>query len=205
MAARSGGFPDRFVFVGNGALAGVPVSDLLLLAFLALGFFIQRFTALGNHIYALGGNEAVLRQEGLSAARLQFFVFGFSGFCAAVSGLLLSAQLDTVHPTQGDAYQLDAIAANIIGGVDLAGGRGSVAMAVVGALVIGCLRNALNLLGGFHPFMQNVFIGSIIIVIVYLGGTIHRNSELATEEPYERSGRHGGPTMAPAHARSRPP
>jgi ribose/xylose/arabinose/galactoside ABC-type transport system permease subunit len=174
-----GGFPERFVFIGNGALGGVPLSDLLLLAFLALGFFIQRFTALGNHIYALGGNEAVLRQEGLSAARLQFFVFGFSGFCAAVSGLLLSAQLDTVHPTQGDAYQLDAIAASIIGGVDLAGGRGSVPMAVLGALVIGCLRNVLNLLG-IHPFMQNVFIGSIIIVIVYLSGTIHRHSELAT-------------------------
>ena len=174
-----GGFPERFVFIGNGALGGIPLSDLLLFAFLALGFFIQRFTALGNHIYALGGNEAVLRQEGLSAARLQFFVFGFSGFCAAVSGLLLSAQLDTVHPTQGDAYQLDAIAACIIGGVDLAGGRGSVPMAVVGALVIGCLRNVLNLLG-IHPFMQNVFIGSIIIVIVYLSGTIHRHSELAT-------------------------
>jgi ribose/xylose/arabinose/galactoside ABC-type transport system permease subunit len=150
-----GGFPERFVFIGNGVLGGVPLSDLLLLVFLALGFFIQRFTALGNHIYALSGNEAVLRKEGLSAARLQFFVFRFSGFCAAVSGLLLCAQLDSVHPTQGDAYQLDAIAACIIGGVDLAGGRGSVPMAVVGALIIGCLRNVLNLLG-IHPFMQNV-------------------------------------------------
>jgi ribose transport system permease protein len=62
-----GGFPERFVFIGNGALGGVPLSDLLLLVFLALGFFIQRFTTLGNHIYALGGNEAVLRQEGLSS------------------------------------------------------------------------------------------------------------------------------------------
>jgi ribose transport system permease protein len=174
-----GGFPDAFVFIGNGALGGVPVSDLLLLVFLALGFFIQRFTSLGNHIYALGGNETVLRQEGLSAARLQFLVFGFSGFCAAVSGLLLSSQLDTVHPTQGDAYQLDAIAACIIGGVDLAGGRGSAPLAVVGALVIGCLRNVLDLLG-IHPFIQNVFIGSIIILIVYLSGAIHRHTELAT-------------------------
>jgi ribose transport system permease protein len=174
-----GGFPDGFVFIGNGALGGIPLSDLLLLAFLGLGFFIERLTPLGNHIYALGGNEIVLRQEGLSAARLQFFVFGFSGFCAAVSGLLLSAQLDTVHPTQGDAYQLDAIAACIIGGVDLAGGRGSVPMAVVGALVIGSLRNVLDLLG-IHPFMQNVFIGSIIVVIVYLGGVVRRHGELAT-------------------------
>jgi ribose transport system permease protein len=174
-----GAFPDSFVFIGNGAVGGIPLSDLLLLGFLALGFFIQRLTPLGNHIYALGGNETVLRQEGLSAARLQFFVFGFSGFCAAVAGLLLSAQLDTVQPTQGDAYQLDAIAACIIGGVDLAGGRGSVPMAVIGALIIGCLRNVLDLLG-IHPFMQNVFIGSIIVVIVYLSGVVHRQSELAT-------------------------
>ena len=180
-----GAFPDSFVFIGNGALGGVPLSDLLLLAFLALGFFIERLTPLGNHIYALGGNETVLRQEGLSAARLQFFVFGFSGFCAAVSGLLLSAQLDTVQPTQGDAYQLDAIAACIIGGVDLAGGRGSVPMAVIGALIIGCLRNVLDLLG-IHPFMQNVFIGSIIVVIVYLSGAIRRHGELATRGLYER-------------------
>ncbi len=106
-------------------------------------------------------------------------MFGFSGFCAAVSGLLLSAQLDTVHPTQGDAYQLDAIAACIVGGVDLASSQGSVPMAVVGALIIGSLRNVLDLLG-IHPFMQNVFIGSIIIVIVFLGGAIRRHSELAT-------------------------
>jgi ribose transport system permease protein len=174
-----GGFPAGFVFIGNGTLGGIPLSNLLLLAFLVLGVFIERFTPLGNHIYALGGNETVLRQEGLSAARLQYMVFGFSGFCAAASGLLLSAQLDTVHPTQGDAYQLDAIAACIIGGVDLAGGRGSAHMAVVGALVIGSLRNVLNLLG-IHPFMQNVFIGSIIVVIVYLGGVVRRRGEAAT-------------------------
>jgi len=174
-----GGFPDSFVFIGNGAVGGAPLSDLLLLVFLALGYFIQSLTPLGNHIYALGGNETVLRYEGVSAVRLQLFVFGFSGFCAAFSGLLLSAQLDTVHPTQGDAYQLDAIAACIIGGVDVAGGRGSVSMAVVGALIIGGLRNVLDLLG-IHPFMQNVFVGSIIIVVVYLSGAVRRRGELAT-------------------------
>jgi len=174
-----GAFPARFVFIGNGALLGIPLSDLILVCFLALGFFIQRKTALGNHINALGGHESVLRQEGISASRLQFFVFGFSGFCAAVSGLLLSAQMDTVHPTQGDAYQLDAIAACIIGGVDLAGGRGSIPMAVMGALIIGGLRNALDLLG-VHPFIQNIFIGSVIILIVFLGGVVRRRHELAT-------------------------
>jgi len=87
--------------------------------------------------------------------------------------------MDTVHPTQGDAYQLDAIAACIIGGVDLAGGRGSIPMAVMGALIIGGLRNALDLLG-VHPFIQNIFIGSVIILIVFLGGVVRRRNELAT-------------------------
>ena len=173
-----GAFPEAYVFIGNGALLGVPISDYLMLVFLGLGLFIMRLLPLGNHILALGGNETVLRQEGISVTRLQLFVFGLSGFCCGVAGLLLSAQLDTVHPIQGDAYQLDAIAACIIGGVDLAGGSGSVALAVVGALVIGCLRNALNLLG-VHPFMQNIFVGTIIVGIVFASGQLRRRARVA--------------------------
>jgi ribose/xylose/arabinose/galactoside ABC-type transport system permease subunit len=173
-----GGFPPSYVFLGNGAILGVPVSDYLMVVFLGIGLLVMESTPLGNHILALGGNETVLRQEGLSVTRLQLFVFGFSGFCVGVAGLLLSAQLDTVHPIQGDAFQLDAIAACIIGGVDLAGGSGSVAMAIVGALVIGCLRNALDLLG-VHPFMQNIFVGTIIVVIVFVTGALNRRSERA--------------------------
>lgn len=173
-----GGFPASYVFLGNGAVAGIPVSDYLMVLFLLIGLFVMELTPLGNHILALGGNELVLRQEGISVARRQLFVFGFSGFCAGVGGLLLSAQLDTVHPIQGEAFQLDAIAACIIGGVDLAGGSGSVAMAVLGALVIGCLRNALNLLG-VHPFMQNIFVGTIIVVIVFVTGAWGRRAERA--------------------------
>jgi len=174
-----GGFPDSYVFIGNGALLGVPISDYLMVAFLLVGFFVQRKTPLGNHIFAFGGNDGVLRQEGVDVKRVQLFVYGFSGFCVAVAGLLLSAQLDTVHPTQGDAYQLDAIAACIIGGVDMAGGSGSVPLAVVGALVIGCLRNVLDLLG-VHPFMQNVLVGTIIIVIVFMSGQVRRRNAMAT-------------------------
>ena len=174
-----GAFPEHYVFLGNGLLFGIPISDYLMVAFLLLGLFIMERLPLGSHILALGGNEAVLRQEGLSVTRLQLFVFGFSGLCAGVAGLLLSAQLDTVHPIQGEAYQLDAIAACIIGGVDLAGGSGSVPMAVLGALVIGCLRNALNLLG-VHPFMQNIFVGIIIVGIVFASGQLRRRAALAT-------------------------
>ncbi|OQB98497.1 MAG: Ribose transport system permease protein RbsC [Spirochaetes bacterium ADurb.Bin110] len=174
-----GGFPDSYVFLGNGTLFGIPISDYLMLIFFLIGFIILKFTSLGNHILALGGNETVLRQEGISVTKIQFFVYVFASFCTSVAGLLLSAQLDTVHPIQGEAYQLDSIAACVIGGVDMAGGYGSVSMAMVGALIIGSLRNSLNLLG-VHPFMQNIFVGIIIISIVFITGRIRQRNRKAT-------------------------
>lgn len=164
-----GGFPTSYVYIGNGSVLGVPVSDILMIVMMGIGIFITQFTPTGNRIYALGGNEMVVRQEGINVDRLKLFVYGFSGFCASVAGILLSAQLDTVHPIQGEPYQLDTIAACVIGGVSLAGGEGRVAMAVAGALIIGSVRNVLDLLG-VHPFYQNVFVGTIIILVVFASG-----------------------------------
>ena len=164
-----GGFPASYVHIGNGSFLGIPVSDLLLLVMMGIGIFITNFTPTGNRIFALGGNETVVRQEGINADGLKLFVYAFSGFCASIAGILLSAQLDTVHPIQGDPYLLDTIAACVIGGVSLAGGEGRVAMAVAGALIIGSVRNVLDLLG-VHPFFQNVLVGTIIILVVFGSG-----------------------------------
>jgi ribose/xylose/arabinose/galactoside ABC-type transport system permease subunit len=163
------GFPASYVFLGNVSVLVIPVSDLLLIVMMAIGIFITQFTPTGNRIYALGGNEMVVRQEGINVDGLKLFVYTFSGFCAAIAGILLSAQLDTVHPIQGEPYLLDAIAACAIGGVSLAGGEGRVALAVAGALIIGSLRNVLDLLG-VHPFFQNVLVGTIIILVVFASG-----------------------------------
>jgi ribose transport system permease protein len=160
-----GGFPKSYVFVGNGTFLGIPISNYITILFVIFCAILMSRTRLGIHIYALGGNDMVVKQQGISSARINYFVFGFSGFCAAVAGILLSAQMDTVHPTQGGNYQLDAVAACVIGGVSMAGGEGNIAMSLVGALVIGFLRNALNLLG-MHPFYQNIIVGVIIILIV---------------------------------------
>jgi ribose transport system permease protein len=164
-----GGFPASYVHLGNGSFLGIPISDLLLFVMMGIGIFITQFTPTGNRIYALGGNETVVRQEGINADGLKLFVYAFSGFCASIAGILLSAQLDTVHPIQGDPYLLDTIAACVIGGVSLAGGEGRVAMAVAGALIIGSVRNVLDLLG-VHPFFQNVLVGTIIILVVFGSG-----------------------------------
>lgn len=160
-----GSFPEAYVFLGNGRLLGIPVSNYIMIVFVVLTAIVMAKSRLGTYIYAMGGNELVVKQQGISTDAINYFVYGFSGFCIAMAGILLSAQLDTVHPTQGEPYQLDAIAACVIGGVSMLGGEGKVLFALLGALVIGFQRNALNLLG-IHPFYQNIFVGVIIIVIV---------------------------------------
>lgn len=160
-----GGFPKSYVFIGNGSFLGMPISNYITIIFVIFSAVVMSKTRLGTHIYALCNNETVVKQQGISTSKINYFVFAFSGFCAATAGILLSAQLDTVHPTQGGNYQLDAVAACVIGGVNMAGGEGKVYLSLVGALAIGFLRNALNLLG-IHPFYQNIVVGAIIILIV---------------------------------------
>lgn len=171
-----GGFPDSYVFIGNGTFLGIPISNYITIAFCILSTVIMGCTRLGTHIYALGGNDQVVKQQGISTAKINYFVFAYSGLCAAVAGILLSAQMNTVHPTQGGNYQLDAVAACVIGGVNMAGGEGRVYLSLVGALLIGFLRNGLNLYG-LHPFYQNLVIGVIIIVIVAIS-IYSRNKKL---------------------------
>lgn len=160
-----GGFPDSYVFIGNGALLGIPVSNYVMVLFVVLGVLLTRKLPIGTHIYGLGGNEMVLKNAGVNTARVKWFVFALSGFCAAAAGVVLAAQLDTAHPTQGEPYQLDAIAACIIGGVSMSGGEGKILLVMVGALVIGSIRNILNLLA-VHSFYQNILVGVIIITVV---------------------------------------
>lgn len=160
-----GGFPDAFVFIGNGSLFGVPISDFIMIVFVAAGIIITTKLPIGTRIYGLGGNEQVLKNVGINTAKIKLFVFSFSGFCAAAAGVLLASQLDTAHPTQGEPYQLDAIAACIIGGVSVTGGEGKVFMSMVGALIIGSVRNILNMLS-VHSFYQNILVGTIIITVV---------------------------------------
>lgn len=177
-----GGFPDEYVFMGNGSLLGIPVSNYLMLMLVVAGALIMSRTPFGNHVYALGGNETVVKQEGINTARIKLIVFSASGFLAASAGILLSSQLDTVHPMQGEPYQLDTVAACVIGGVNLMGGEGRVALSLVGALIIGCVRNALNLLG-IHPFFQNIIIGTIIIVVVAIS-IYSKNKKLEASKVY---------------------
>ena len=177
-----GSMSSAYERLGNDSFLGIHYVTWIMLIFLVGITFLLKSTRMGKHIYALGGNEATVKLEGISTSKVKIFVFATSGFCAASAGILLSAQMNAVHPTQGSNYQLDAVAAAVIGGVSMLGGSGKAWMPVVGAFVIGFLRNALAL-RGMHPHFQNLVIGAAIIVVVGLS-VYSRNKALAATKVF---------------------
>ena len=176
-----GSFPDGFKFIGNGTLLGIPVSIYLMVLFIVLGVIITTRLPLGTHIYGLGGNEQVLINGGIRTDYIKLFVFMFSGFCAACGGVLLAAQLNSAYPAQGDNYQTDAIAACVIGGINMAGGEGKVWCTMIGALIIGSVRNVLNLLH-VSVYFQNIIVGVIIIGVVAFSMMMKQRREEKTSQ-----------------------
>lgn len=176
------GMPASYQAIGNNLLLGIPINTYIMLIFLIITTVILKYTRMGKHIYALGGNEKTLQMEGVSVDRIKIFAFALCGLYAALAGILLSAQMNTVHPTQGSTYQLDAVAASVIGGVSMLGGEGKAWMSVFGALIIGFLRNALDMLG-IHPYFQNLAIGTAIIIVVGIS-VYNRNKELETAKVF---------------------
>ena len=168
--------PDANKIVGNSMIGVIPYLTIIMLIYLVMCSVLMRRTRLGKHFYALGGSETTLKYEGVDVHRIKITAFIISGFCSSSAGILLSSMMNTVHPTQGSNYQLDAVAACAIGGISMLGGKGKPWMAVFGALVIGLLRNGLTLYG-MHPWFQNLAIGTIIIMVVGIS-VFHRNREM---------------------------
>ena len=171
-----------YASIGNNLIFRVPINTWIMLALFAITTVILRYTRMGKHIYALGGSESTIKTEGIDPARVKIFAFSICGLFSAIAGILLSAQMATVHPTQGAAYQLDAVAASLIGGVSMLGGEGQAWMSVVGALIIGFLRNALDMLA-IDPFYQNLVIGAAIIIVVGIS-VYNRNKELKSAKVF---------------------
>ena len=168
----TGGFPitglgDRFGYLGTGALLGMPMPVWIMLALTAVFIVVTQRTRFGRHLYAVGGNERAARLTGLNVARIKLAVYALAGALAGVAGLIVTARLDSAQPNAGLGYELDSIAAVVIGGTSLSGGRGSVAGTVLGCLIIGVLNNGLFLLN-VSPFWQQVIKGLVILLAVAL-------------------------------------
>ncbi|TIV60743.1 ABC transporter permease [Mesorhizobium sp.] len=154
-----------FGYLGAGKLLGLPVS-IWILVVVALGAaYLARFTPLGRHIFAVGGNERAARISGVRVNMVKMFVYMFSGFCAAIVGLIISSELMASHPATGESFELNAIAAAVLGGTSMSGGRGTIGGTIVGAFVIGILSDGLVMMG-VSSFWQMVIKGLVIIVAV---------------------------------------
>lgn len=167
------GFPEWFRDIAALDLLGVvPLSVLLVLLLYLLGAAYLRYRPAGRAIYAIGGNEEVARLSGLHVMRTKLKLYTAAGVLSALGGLVLTARLNSIQPTAGAGAELDVIAAVVIGGASLSGGQGSVSGTLIGALIIGVLRNGLNLLN-VSSFWQQVVIG-IVIAIAVMTDTLRR-------------------------------
>jgi erythritol transport system permease protein len=156
-----------FLYLGSGTVLGVPFPIWLMLLFGVAGAFLAARTPFGRHVYAVGGNERAAQLSGVRVKRIQLQVYVISGVCSAVVGLIIASQLASAHPATGQSFELNAIAAVVLGGTSLMGGRGSIGGTIIGALVIGALADGLVLLG-VSEFWQIVIKGIVIIVAVVL-------------------------------------
>jgi len=159
----NGGFP----FLGSGTLLGIPVSIVSLAIFAAVAAYVAGRTPFGRHVYAVGGNERAAALSGVRVNRIKVCTYMISGFCAAFAGLVIASELVAAHPASGETFELNAIAAAVLGGTSLSGGRGTIAGTLIGAFVIGVLSDGLVMLG-VSSFWQMVIKGIVIIAAVVL-------------------------------------
>jgi len=150
-----------------GKIAGIPLPFFYLIGFYALAAFIMNFTKLGREIYAVGGNPAAAVLTGINVRKVQALTFAMAGFMTAVGAILMSARLNSGSPNYGQTLELQAIAAAVVGGASLAGGRGNILATLMGAMTIVIVQNGLNL-NAAPSSVQNIVLGLIILMAVGL-------------------------------------
>ena len=167
------GFSENFRALATERVLGVPAPVLITIVIYAVAHFVLTRTVFGRTTYAIGGNEEAARLSGVRVRFHKTAVYGVAGLTSAAAAVVLTARLDSAQPTAGTMYELDAIAATVIGGSSLLGGEGSMMGTLVGALIMGVLRNGLNLLN-VSSFLQQVVIGVVIIGAVLVDMSLKR-------------------------------
>lgn len=161
------GFSNEMAFIGTGWFLGVPMPVWISAVVVFLAVVLTKKTRLGRHIYAVGGNETAAELSGLKIKRIKLIVYTIAGALAGIGGILVTSRLDSAQPNAGTGFELDSIAAVVIGGTSLSGGKGTILGTVQGALIIGILNNGLVLLN-VSPFWQQVIKGLVILLAVVI-------------------------------------
>lgn len=167
------GLPNSFKVLGRGYLGPFPIAVYIMVVIFILTYIVLNKTKFGRHVYALGGNEETVRLSGINVRALKMKVYVISGLMSAISGLILASRLGSGQPLSGDGWELDVIAAVVVGGTDIAGGRGTIIGTIIGAFIIGVLNNGLNLLN-VSPYLQLVVKGLVIIGAVFVRAGVNK-------------------------------
>ena len=156
------------IFMGRGYIGGVvPVSVLIAFGFFFIAFFLLKYTRFGRQVYMVGGNETASRLSGINSNKIKFICYLLSGLCAGFAGMLLSAQVGAALPSSGSGTEMDVIAAIVLGGLSLSGGKGSMVGTLLGILILSIIANGLQVLG-VNQYVQWVVTGSILILAVLI-------------------------------------
>lgn len=161
------GLPGTFKWIGQGSLFGIPAPLILVLILFVIFHVILTYNRLGRYILSLGGNEEATRLSGIDVDLVKISAYVISGFMAAIGGIVLSARINSAHPAAGQGFELDAIAAAVIGGTSLMGGEGTIIGTLIGSFMMAVIRNGLNLLN-VNSFWQQIVIGLVIIGAVWV-------------------------------------
>jgi ribose/xylose/arabinose/galactoside ABC-type transport system permease subunit len=159
--------PNVFLVLGAGSIGGIPIPIIFMIVVVVIGHLVLTRTKFGRYVYAVGGNEEAAWLSGINVSRVKLAVYVISGLLAALAGMLLAARLASGDPKTGIGQELDVIAAVVVGGTSLFGGRGTILGTVVGALIIGVLNNGLNLLD-ISSYWQPVVKGAVILLAVLI-------------------------------------
>ncbi|RCW47993.1 ABC transporter permease [Paenibacillus prosopidis] len=161
------GLNKDFALLGKGYFLQIPMPIIWMVISFAVLYIILKHTTFGRRVYAIGSNEEATWLSGISTSKVKVLVYSISGLLAAISGLILTSRLNSSQPTAGVSYELDAIAAVVLGGTSLSGGKGWIVGTLIGAVIIGVLDNGLNLLN-VSSFYQQVVKGAVILIAVLL-------------------------------------
>lgn len=166
---------DSFMFLGKGEIAGIPFPIIVFVVMGIISHLLLSKTKFGKYTYAIGGNEQAARICGINVDRYKIMIYTYAGLLAAIAGMMLTARISVGQPSMGVMFELDAIAAAVIGGTSLAGGVGTIAGTMIGALIIGVLNNGLDLLG-VSSYWQQILKGAIIVTAVLIDSRKNKKS-----------------------------
>lgn len=158
---------ESFVNIGNGKLGFIPIPVVITVIVFIIAVYVLTETRFGRYLYALGGNEDSARLSGINTNKIKTLVYVISGFASSIAGVIIASRIGSASPNAGTGFELDAIAAVVIGGTSLAGGEGRITGTLIGALIIGVLNNGLNLMN-ISPFYQSIVKGLVILIAVLL-------------------------------------